>query len=60
MIIENKQIKLRILKAAAGKIIVSKEKVEDENGKLDYAVKSKIIYLGKNDIEDNYIEIDSE
>ena len=30
MIIENKQIKLRILKASTGKIIVSKEKVEDE------------------------------
>lgn len=60
MIIEDKQVKLRILKAENGKNIVSKEKLVDENGKIEYAVKSEAVYLGKNDSKDNYIEIDAE
>lgn len=47
MIIKNKQVELRILKAEDGKIIVSKEKVQvDEKGTMDYAIKAKEIYLG--------------
>lgn len=59
MIIENKNINLKVLKAEDGKIIVSKEKVQkDEKGTQDYAIKSKEIYLGVNDSEGNYIEIE--
>nr|DAY42939.1 MAG TPA: hypothetical protein [Caudoviricetes sp.] len=59
MIIKNKQVELRILKAEDGKIIVSKEKVQvDEKGTMDYAIKAKEIYLGVNDSEENYIEIE--
>lgn len=59
MIIENKNINLKVLKAEDGKIIVSKEKVQkDEKGTQDYAIKSKEIYLGVNDSEENYIEIE--
>ena len=59
MIIKNKQVELRILKAEDGKIIVSKEKVQvDEKGTMDYATKAKEIYLGVNDSEENYIEIE--
>ncbi len=56
---EQKEVKLIILEADEGKIIVSKEKVQtDEKGTLDYAVKSKKLYLGINDSVDNYMEID--
>lgn len=59
MIIENKNINLKVLKAEDGKIIVSKQKVEiDNKGNTDYAIKSKEIYLGVNDSEENYIEIE--
>lgn len=53
MEIEEKEIKLRKLIASNGKIIVSKAKDEEGN----YIVKSKEIYLGINDSEDNYKEI---
>lgn len=59
MIIENKENKIRKLKADEGFVIVSKQKVEiDNKGNTDYAIKSKEIYLGVNDSEENYIEIE--
>lgn len=61
MIIENKENKIRKLKADEGFVIVSKQKVEiDNKGNTDYAIKSKEIYLGVNDSFDNYIEIKEE
>ena len=59
MIIENKENKIRKLKADEGFVIVSKQKVEiDNKGNTDYAIKSKEIYLGVNDSEENYMEIE--
>lgn len=61
MIIENKENKIRKLKADEGFVIVSKQKVEiDNKGNTDYAIKSKEIYLGINDSFENYIEIKEE
>lgn len=61
MIIENKENKIRKIKADEGFVIVSKQKVEiDNKGNTDYAIKSKEIYLGVNDSFDNYIEIKEE
>lgn len=59
MISEKKDVGLRILKADNGKIIVSKNKIQiDEKGTMDYAIRAKKVYLGKNDDEKNYIEIE--
>lgn len=61
MISEKKNVELRILKADDGKIIVSKNKIQiDEKGTMDYAIRAKEVYLGKNDDEKNYIEIEEE
>lgn len=51
--------KIKILQASENKIIVSKKKVKvDENNTMDYAIRAKKIYLGANDSEENYMEID--
>ena len=57
---EIQEVKLRKLVASEGKVIISKEKQTDEEGKETEIplVRSKEIYLGKNDSEENYIEID--
>lgn len=57
---EIQEVKLRKLIASEGKVIISKEKQTDEEGNETEMplVKSKEIYLGKNDSEENYIEID--
>lgn len=61
MISEKKNVELRILKADDGKIIVSKNKIQiDEKGTMDYAIRAKEVYLGINDDEKNYIEIEEE
>ncbi len=59
MELKEEQVTLRKLTASAGKIIISKEtKIDEETGEEVPVVKSKEIYLGKFDSEDNYIEID--
>lgn len=57
---EIQEVILRKLTADTGKILVSKEKQKDEDGNETEQplVKSKEIYLGKADSEDNYIEVD--
>lgn len=61
MKLESEQVILRKLTPSDGKIIISKETIiDEETGKEKPAVKSKEIYLGKYDSEDNYIEIDDE
>lgn len=59
---EIQEVKLRKLVASEGKILVSKEvKIDEKGNETEISlVKSKEIYLGKNDSEDNYIEIDEE
>lgn len=57
---EIQEVKLRKLVASEGKIIISKEIQEDEEGNKVPLVKSKEIYLGKNDSVENYIEIEEE
>lgn len=59
MKLESEPVILRKLIASEGKIIISKEtKIDEETGKEVPVVKSKEIYLGKYDSEENYIEID--
>lgn len=58
MILE--KIELRKLVAEDGKIIVSKATIIDENGIEIPSIKSKEIYLGSEDKEDNYLEIEIE
>lgn len=59
MKLESEPVILRKLIASEGKIIVSKEmKINEETGEEEPVVKSKEIYLGKYDSEENYIEID--
>jgi hypothetical protein len=56
---EKQEIKLRKLIAEEGKILVSKSTHYDEETKQEIPdIKSKIVYLGKNDTEDNYVEIE--
>lgn len=55
---ELQEIKLRKLTSDEGKIIVSKETQKDENGIDVPVVKAKEIYLGKEDSEENYIEVE--
>ena len=56
MKLEEKQVTLRKLVASEGKILVSKSLDEEGNP----VVKSKEIYLGIGDSEENYEEIDDE
>ena len=51
-------VKLRKLTADENKIIISKETQKDENGVDVPIVKAKEIYLGKEDSEENYIEVE--
>jgi len=60
MELQETNVKLRKLTADEGKIIVSKEIVKDEDGKDIPVVQAKEIYLGKEDSEDNYIEVEEE
>lgn len=58
MELQETNVKLRKLTAAEGKIIISKETQKDENGIEVPIVKSKEIYLGKEDSQENYIEVE--
>ena len=60
MELQETNVKLRKLTADEGKIIVSKETQKDENGIEVPIVRAKEIYLGKEDSEENYIEVDEE
>ena len=59
MKLEEEKVTLRKLTASEGKIIISKEtQIDEETGEKNPVTKAKKIYLGKNDSEDNYEEID--
>ncbi len=59
MELKKEQVLVRTLIASEGKVIISKEThVDEETGEEEPIVKSKEIYLGKYDSEENYIEID--
>ena len=59
MELKEEQVRLRRLIPDKGKVIISKEtKIDEETGEEVPVVRSKEIYLGKYDSEDNYIEID--
>lgn len=59
MKLEEEKVTLRKLTASEGKIIISKEtQINEETGEEEPVVRSKEVYLGKYDSEDNYIEID--
>lgn len=58
MELQEKNVKLRRLTADEGKVIVSKETEKDENGNDIPVIKAKEIYLGKEDSEENYVEIE--
>ena len=60
MELQETNVKLRKLTADEGKIIVSKETQKDENGLDVPIVRAKEIYLGKEDSEENYVEVDEE
>lgn len=58
MQLETKSVELRKLIADEGKVIISKETQKDENEIDVPVVKAKEIYLGKEDSQDNYIEVE--
>ncbi len=58
MELQETNVKLRKLTADENKIIISKETQKDENGIDVPIVRAKEIYLGKEDSEENYIEIE--
>lgn len=59
MKLEKEQVTLRTLIAEEGKVIISKETtINEETGEKNPVTKAKKIYLGKNDSEENYTEID--
>lgn len=58
MEVQEKNVLLRKLTAGEGKIIVSKETEKDEMGNDVPIVKAKEIYLGKEDSQENYEEIE--
>lgn len=59
MKLEEEKVTLRKLTASEGKIIISKEtQIDEETGEKNPVTKAKKIYLGKNDSEENYTEID--
>lgn len=60
MNLQETNVKLRKLTADEGKIIISKETQTDENGIETHVAKSKEIYLGKQDSEENYVEVEEE
>lgn len=58
MELRKEQATLRTLIAEEGKVIISKETtINEETGEKNPVTKAKKIYLGKNDSEENYIEI---
>lgn len=58
MELQETNVKLRKLIADENKIIISKETQKDENGIDVPVVRAKEIYLGKEDSEENYIEVE--
>lgn len=59
MELRKEQVTLRTLIAEEGKVIISKEtQIDEETGGEIPVTKAKKIYLGKNDSEENYTEID--
>lgn len=58
MQLQETNVKLRKLTADENKIIISKDTQKDENGIDVPIVRAKEIYLGKEDSEENYIEIE--
>lgn len=58
MELQETNVKLRKLTADENKIIISKETQKDENGLDVPVVRSKEIYLGKEDSKENYIEVE--
>ena len=60
MELQETNVKLRKLTADEGKIIVSKETQKDEDGNDIPVVQAKEIYLGKEDSQDNYMEVEEE
>lgn len=60
MELQETNVKLRKLTADENKIIISKETQKDENGIDVPIVRAKEIYLGKEDSENNYIEVNEE
>ena len=60
MQLQETNVKIRKLTADEGKMIVSKEMQKDEKGNDVPVVQAKEIYLGKEDSEENYIEVNEE
>jgi len=58
MELKETNVLLRKLTADVGKVIISKETQKDEKGKEIPVIQAKEIYLGKEDSQDNYIEIE--
>lgn len=58
MQLEEKEVILKKLIADKGKIIISKETKTDDKGNKIPTIQSKEIYLGCEDSEENYIEIE--
>lgn len=58
MELQETNVKLRKLTADENKIIISKQTQKDENGIDVPVVRAKKIYLGKEDSEENYIEVE--
>ena len=58
MELQETNVKLRKLTADENKIIISKKTQKDENGIDVPVVRAKEIYLGKEDSEENYIEVE--
>lgn len=58
MELQETNVLLRKLTADEGKVIISKETQKDENGINIPIVQAKEIYLGKEDSEDNYLEVE--
>lgn len=60
MELQEKNVKIRKLMAEEGKVIVSKETEKDENGNDVPVIKGKVIYLAKEDSEENYVEVEED
>lgn len=58
MELQETNVLLRKLTADEGKVIISKETQTDENGIEIPIVQAKEIYLGKEDSEENYLEVE--
>ena len=60
MQLEEKNVIVRKLTADENKIIISKETQKDENGNEVPVVRAREVYLGKEDSEENYVEVEEE